>query len=300
MRTRDAAWLAAAAALSLGACHRDPRCGPAQDRSVLACVGDDAVRRGEAQEFLRDAEYVAGSARPQDPRALATEKAIRLRLFANEAKRRGLAPAGGGAASVTTLAQALVADEAQKRGISRDTVTEQDARKFYDEHPEAFGQIDEVELQAIVVADPDAAERIYGEAVGADEARFAELVAKHSEDAASKAKRGMLAPIHAERGADRELLKLGLSLRRAGALGGPVKAADGRYYVARVVAAPVSRLPTFDEQARAKAKNIVAFERTEALKLELAESLRKSTSVRTFEDAIAALAPAAAASASKP
>jgi len=293
MRGREALAFAALSLLS-PACRRAPvaRCQPLPDKSVVACVGDDAVRRGEAQEFLRDPEWIPGSAKLPDAKSLAVDKAIATRLLAGEAKRRGLQPPAGVPSTPATLSRALLTDEAKKRNLNRDAISEEDAKKFYDEHPEAFGQLDEVTLQAVIVASGDKAEGVYREAKDADEAKFAALVTKYSEDEPSKKLRGVLPPIHASEGADRELLKLGLTLRRVGAIGGPVKAADGRYYVVRVLEAPIIRRPPFDEQSRAKAKNILVFERMRKVEEELVTALRGSAVIRRFDDAIAALEPA--------
>jgi hypothetical protein len=297
MHIRYLASFVATALVSLGLidCTPEPRCHPAADGSIVACVGDDAVTKSEAQEFLREPEWEPGSAQLPDANKIAVDKAIRRTLLAQEAKRRNLPVPNGVPRKAAALAQALLTDEASKRSISRDAVSDQDARRFYDERPEAFGQIDEVRVQAIIVASPTKAEQIYREAQSANEDQFSALVAKYSEDTPSKEKRGELPEIRASRGTDRELLKLALTLRRAGKIGGPIKANDGRYYVMRVIAAEVGRIPPFDEQSMAKAKNIIVFEKKEALAAELAVDLRKKAAIRSFDDAIAALQPASPA-----
>jgi hypothetical protein len=298
MRTREAsvaqgvAFLVLLSLIAAPGCKR-ARCGPAPDNSVVACVGDEPVGRGEAREFLREADYAPGSATLSDPAVAAVEQAVRLRLLAQEARRRGLAPPKGAPASPAVLAQVLLADELARRGFERDRVSPEEARRFYDEHPDAFGQVDGVHMQAIVVADAGKAEQAYREAQGADEARFAQLAERLSEDATSRASKGEIPPVHASKGADRALLRLGLSLRRKGAIGGPVKADDGRFYVVRIQEVELTRVLPWEEQAQAKARNIIVFEHKEALSRELVASLSKTTPVRRFSGAFAALrAPA--------
>jgi hypothetical protein len=302
MRVRDL-WLLVAVVASTAcglSCKSgekvEEKCHAVSDGSVLACVGDDPIRRAEAQEFLAPAEWIPGSATMQDPRPVAVDKAIDMHVLAIEAKRRGL----GSGASVAALAQLVIADEKKKRGISRDNVTDAEARQFFDDHPEAFGEIDSVRVQAIVVTDPKTAEAAYAEAKGLDEDGFAALVAKYSEDEPSKAKRGELPPIEAVKGTDRTLLTLVLGLRSKGSLGGPVKADDGRYYVVRVLDSHLSHVSSFDDQSMAKAKNILVFEQTQAMSTALVATLRASVVIRTFADAIAALEPPTPTAAATP
>ncbi|MBI2394208.1 MAG: peptidyl-prolyl cis-trans isomerase [Deltaproteobacteria bacterium] len=285
-RLRD---LCVVALLLVAAACRRERCGPAADKSVVACVGDDAVRTGDARELLREPWWTPGSATLPDPRRNAVDEAIRLRLLAQEALRRGVAPAPGVPKTAAALAQALIADEARRRGLSREAVSDEEARRFYDEHPEHFGQIDELRLHAVITSDPQKAEQAYEAAKGADEKRFSEIVAEFSEDEPSKAKGGDLGVVRASKFADRALLMLGLALRRPGSIGGPIKAADGRYYVVRLTDVEITKLPAFDEQTKSKAKNVIVHERKEAAIAELVTQLKSRTPIRIFDDAVAAL-----------
>ena len=275
--------------LSLANCGQSSRCHAMPDHSVIACVGDMPVTRSEVLEFLREPQWVPGSAKKQDPRQPAVEKAIKRALLANEANRRALPVASGVPRKPAALSLALLTDEAVKRNITREAVSDEEARRFYDERPDAFGQLDEIKMQAIIVSTPEKAEQVFKAAQNADETRFVQLVEQYSEDAASKANKGELPAIHASRTADRELLTLGLSLRRVGLIGGPVLAADGRYYVVRITEANLTRIPPYNEQSEAKAKNIIVFEKKEALSKELASRLMTQVTVQTFNDAVAAL-----------
>jgi hypothetical protein len=286
MRTR---LLWAALSLFCG-CRRDP-CRAAPD--VLACVDGAALTLAEVQEFVRPLEWMAGIAARPDPRIQALDRAIRAHLFAAEARRRALPIAAGlPAGSLAVLAQALIADELLRHGIDRERVPEAEARRYYDEHPESFGQIDEFRAQAIVVADPALAERVYREALGADEAAFGALARRYSTDEPSRAKNGDYGVIHAIRESDPELLALGLGLRRAGAIGGPVRGRDGRYYLLRVTEAPVHAVPPWGALTLAKARNLIVRQRRNAALDALATRLRAHARVRIFEPVLSQLEPA--------
>lgn len=267
------------------------KCNPLADKSVIACVDDEPISKVEVATRIRTAEWVPGSAKKPDAARVALDEAIRAQLLAKEAKRRKLKlPIDAPPANASWML-ALRDDESRVRNISRASVSDAEARKYYDEHPEAFGQIDEATLQAIIVRDPSAGERAYTEAQGADEAKFAELAKRLSEDVESREKGGSIGEIRASRGADRELLRLALTLRRKGAIGGPVQAADGRWYVVRIASAPVEKIPPWAEQSREKARNILIHERQEAALKELADRFVKAADVRVFDDALAALSP---------
>jgi hypothetical protein len=273
-----------------GGCKRTT-CQPAPDGHVLACVEGDAVTVAEVQGYVRMPEWVPGRATLPDPRRTALDEAIRAHLFAAEARRRMLpVPPGSLADSVAVRAQALIADELARHGISRDAVPEAEAKRYYDEHPEGFGQIDEFRIQAVVVADPSLAEHVYDEAKGADATRFGELARRYSIDEASKANNGDYGVIHAIPEADPALLALGLTLREVGAVGGPVRGRDGRYYVVRMTDAPVQAIPPWGPAMLAKARNLIVRRQRDAALDELAARLRTTTSVRVFDEGLAKLA----------
>lgn len=290
MRTELA--LAVALAAAAGGCKPAHRCNARPDHSVIACVDDEPVSRSEVAARMRGPEWVPGSSKKPDPARVALDEAIRAHLLAAEAKRRKLKLPMDAPPVPASWMLALRDDEARVRGVSRASIGDEEARRYYDEHPEAFGQIDEATLQAIIVSDPLAAERAYAAAKGADEARFAELARTLSEDAASRDKGGSIGEIRASRSADRELLRLALGLRRKGAIGGPVQAADGRWYVVRVVSAPVEKILPWGEQALEKARNILIHERLEAALNEIAARAQKGAEVRVFDAEVATLSPA--------
>ncbi len=288
-----------AAALLLGtlggavACRHTPSkatstCKQDAASSVVACVDDTVIRKDEVSAFVREPTWTPGVAALPDPRRAALDEAIRLHLFAQEARARKLAPASGApAGSPQGIAQALMQSELAARGLGRDSVSDDEAKRWFDDHPEAFGEIDDVHVQAIVLRDPRLAEQVWAKAKGADRDAFAALATAYSIDEPSKAKGADFGWIHAGRDADRTLLGLVLGLRRPGSIGGPVRAADGRWYVLRILEAPLEHQTPWGELAKAKAKNLLARERQRVALDALEASLRSRATIVVFDDALA-------------
>jgi hypothetical protein len=130
--------IAASAWLCVGCSRR--HCQEQSDGSVVACVDDAAVSPRDVQESARETALSPSAAKEADPAKAALELAIRRQLFAAEARRRKLtAPAGAPADTPAALAQALVLAEVERLRLKRDAISDEEARRFYEEHRELFG-----------------------------------------------------------------------------------------------------------------------------------------------------------------
>ena len=255
-------------------------CGPRP--GVVACVDDTPVTAASAREHLRPPRTVPGKAAPIDPHTDAVDAAIRVELFAAEARRRGL---GDRRARTAVLNQALIADERARQRLAPADVTDPAIDALLQATPGRVAKIEGVHVRAIYLADAATAEAVYAQAVGLDDAGFAALARARSQDpsAANGGDLGVLDDDHSPI----ELVRAATPLAEAGALTGPVALADRRFVILRAVA--VSVRPEPPEQLRPRAREYLA-RQAEVVALDaLAAQLERARRVRRFPDAFAAL-----------
>jgi peptidyl-prolyl cis-trans isomerase C len=252
---------------------------------VVACVDDTAVVAATAREHLRPPLAIPGKAAPADPQAAAVDAAIRVELFAAEARRRGLAR---GAARAAVLNQALIADERVRQHLAPADVTDAAVDALLAATPGRVAKIEGVHVRAIYLGDAATAEATYAQAVGLDDAGFAALAQARSRDP-SAAAGGDLGTIDDDH-SPIELVRATTPLAEAGALTGPVALADGRYVILRAITVAVRAEPP--EQLRPRAREYLAHQAEVVALDELAARLERAHRVRRFPDAFAALTAA--------
>jgi len=263
-------------------------CGAKPDHSVIACVGDEAVGRSEVSVYVRKPLPVPGKARLPDPRMAATEAALRVRLFAREAKRRGLHVSASTSAAIRRgrLNRALIVDELKRRGISAAAVTDAEAGGRYKARPGRFNKIHRAYCRAIFVRDAATAEAVYKRVKGADDARFASVAREVSVDP-SAADGGDIGEIHRP-GIDPDVRTLGNTLHAVGEIGGPVELLDRRFVILLVSRLEMTVRP-FAGQVVAMVKNAMVHERSEVALDELYRRLRAKANIRVFAAAVKTL-----------
>ncbi len=262
-----------------------PTCRHPTDGSIVACVDGVAVTRSSATEFLEAPWWIPGSPTLPDPRRVAVDRAIRLHLFAAEAKRRGLALPAGAPDVAASWSQSLVADEARARGLTRETISDDEAKRHYEVNAESFNQIDELGAQLLAFTDAAAATQAWPEASKADAARWKVLATTLPDSDAAKSKSGERRIVAAS-DEDRQLLKMALTLRKAGAVGGPFQAGDGLWYLMRIDRSPIEHPRALDEVLRVTVKNALLDGRKRRALDGLEASLRGKARIEIYEDAL--------------
>ncbi|HHY33594.1 MAG TPA: foldase [Firmicutes bacterium] len=122
------------------------------------------------------------------------------------------------------------------------TVTDDEIKKYYDEHKDDFKESDQIRARHILVKDENTAKEIQKElANGAD---FAELAKTKSEDTATKDKGGDLG--YFQKGAMDPAFEKAAFALKVGETSGPVKSSFG-YHIIRVEDRKPERIPPLEE-----------------------------------------------------
>ena len=261
--------VAIALLLALGACSAERRCEARDDHTVVACLDGSPVGASEVAVHLDPAA-------PDRRRAL--DDALRIRVFAAEAARRGLGadlPAASAEQRRAMLHQALIADEAVRQGAVPAAIDDDEARRHYEAHPGDFNKITATTCRGIFVDDAARAEQLARELAGATDE---ELAAAGGVD---------LGEMHRP-GVDPALIRLANDLRATGAIGGPVVAADGRHVILRATAIEMEIKP-FDEAVARQVKNRLAHDREQAALDALFARLRSRHQIDVLDAELAAL-----------
>lgn len=193
---------------------------------MAACVDGEPIAAASVDALVR-APVIPIDAPRAEPRRRALDELIRARLFAREARRRGLA--GGGDAE---LSQALIAAELKTAASQRDAITDAEARAFFDAHPEDFVKVEGVQVQALVVTEASRADALASKAWGSTSEAFGALVAAESIDS-SKSMAGDLGVVDEHSARDEAVIRAALALRRPGQVSGPVVDAKGQWWLLR-------------------------------------------------------------------
>jgi hypothetical protein len=260
-------------------------CVRATDGSTVACVDGVPLSREQVSSFAEAPWWEPGSSTLPDARRAAVDKAVTTALFAAEAKRRGLTLAAGAPNAMASWSLALRADETKKKNLVRESIADDEAKKFYFAHLERFNQIDKVRARVVVFDDPKLGEQIYRDAAAGDDEAFKALVRKHSIDEPTRAKDGEREVI-ASGDEDHELLKMVLTLRKAGTIGGPFKLEAGHWCVVRVLDAPIENVKKLDPTLLLAVKSAMLDDRLREVLDALATELRKGAKIEIYDEAI--------------
>jgi len=191
------------------------------------------------------------------------------------------------------LERQMLASEAQRRDVvDKISVTEAEARTYYDSHQQDFTTPSEITLREILIEVPatdrgvnvaeDDAARAEAEQVRkqllADEP-FARLAAEHS-DAASKANGGLIGPIKRDELA--EALQSLLDKMQVGELTDVLRTQRG-YQILKLESRTETRIRSFDD-ARSDISNRVAGEKSTNERMKYLERLRTQATITWRND----------------
>jgi len=162
---------------------------PAQAREVLARVGDETITLGDfAERLAAQSPYLRARFNSPERRREMLDDMIRFELLVQEAERLGL-DRDPAVARVQTqaLVDELLRTEVDAR-LSRDSITDADARAFYDAHATEWNQPEQVRASHLRFADRGAAQRalVAVRAAPNDTELFRRLAREQSNDEATR------------------------------------------------------------------------------------------------------------------
>jgi len=268
---------------------------PEDARKVLAKVDGTTISLGEfADRINQQSPYLRARYNSPERRREFLDNLIRFELLAQEAERRGY---GNDPEVQRTLKQVMI-QRLMKQDfedkVKVESISEEDMRKYYDEHRDEYHKPEQVRASIILVKDRAKAERLLREIQSkAGDARFFRQTAQEqSEDNETKARGGDLRYFSrpSERRADEppvpaEVATAAFELSSVGDVAANlVKAGTGNYIV-KLTGKRKALDRSFDE-VRRTIQNRLWRERRQAEIERFVEDLRKQANVRVHEDVL--------------
>lgn len=246
-RTVRSGAAALAAALLLGGCAATP------DPSVLATVDGTEITADAVAERLDGGtvqDYVwTDSAGPGQLARDAVDEAVRDTALAAAARDEGLE----GSSQSELLSKLLVRERAEHPELEAASVTENEARAWFEEHSADFAHVERAEVVWIAVDDAGTARRAY-EAWLDDPSTDPGSLGLGDDDAWGEAVVGHDAEIHVM------VERIVNAVRTEGGTGLDLDADTGRWWLVRVDSLEFDE-PAWDEVLSGRVRTAVAFER---------------------------------------
>jgi len=192
-------WVVLAGGMVAGGCDHTRAREPAAEGEVIARIGDRRITGDELQrEISSRPTHVREQLRKPQARQALVEDMVRFEVLAAEATRLGYDkdPEVQRGFKQQMILQ-LVRKEVDEKNAQ--AIDDREIERYYRAHPHEFRTAERVRAMAVVVTDRAVADRVAREARAArkpdmteDVNAFRALVARHSEDPATKARGGEL------------------------------------------------------------------------------------------------------------
>jgi peptidyl-prolyl cis-trans isomerase C len=190
---------------------------------VVITVGDFQSRINQQSPYVR-ARYTSVERKKEF-----LDNLVRFEVLAKEAQHRGL---DKDAEVVRTMKQVMIQkllkDEFDKFKV--EDITDDDAKKYFESHPEEFNKPEEARAALILVKDAATAKKVLADPriKGVDNQGFRNLVNEFSQDQATKERGGDLRYFDAaSKEVPKEIIDASFNLANIGDTSEPVKTAQG-------------------------------------------------------------------------
>jgi len=259
-----------------------PSTKPQAALDALAEVNGIPVHR---EEFLRYAEpYPESLKASRSGLERVLQSYVDNLLLEQEAHRRGLDREAEYLAKVENYRRNLLQNTLlQREAGDQNDISEDEARAWYQAHPEQFDHPERVHLRHILVDDEKLARELKVRLARGES--FEKLARQYSQDRASRSRGGDLGVF--SRRQRPELAEAAFALTKPDQVAGPVKTSRGYHLIQLVRRLPASK-ETF-EQARQSLLGRLRAARRQETKRKLLEKLRSTARLRVNQQALEAL-----------
>jgi peptidyl-prolyl cis-trans isomerase C len=250
---------------------------------VVITLGDFQDRINKQSPYIR-ARYTSLERKKEF-----LDNLIRFEVLATEAKKRGL---DQDPEVVRTMKQVMIQKLMKVEFDTRvkpEDVTEDEMKKFYDEHSSEYNKPEEVRVSAVILKDKATADKVAGLAKGQqgqDNKGFRDLVTQYSTDDETKQRGGDLRYFdQSTTEVPKEVVEASFKLEKTGDVAGPI-AAGKVFYVIKQTGRRKALTKTYDEVKRQIQNRIYRDKRTKAME-DFVTGLRDKAKVVVHDDALA-------------
>jgi peptidyl-prolyl cis-trans isomerase C len=261
---------------------------PEDLQETLAKIDDVVITVGEFQDRInKQSPYVRARYTSMERKKEFLDNLVRFEVLAKEAQKRGM---DKDAEVVRTMKQVMIQkllkDEFDK--IKPEDISDADAKKYYDAHPEEFNKPEEVRASSILVKDEPTAKKVLADAriKGVDNQGFRNLVAQYSTDAATKDRGGDLRYFDAaSKEIPKNIVDATFKLTTIGENSPPVKTDQG-WVVLKLTGRRKALVRTFDEVKTTIKNRLYRDKRQESMEA-FVKNLRDKSNIKIDEGKLA-------------
>ncbi len=204
------------------------RTATADQKTQLAKVDDVVITVADFQDRInRMSPYIRSRYGSLEKKREFLDTLVKFEVLVKEAQRRGLDKDPD---VQRTMKQVMIEKLVEGEFGKPVDVSDADAKRYYDAHPEEFNQPATVRVTSILVKDKATAEKVLADVrvKGVDNEGFRKLVAQYSIDETTKDRGGDLRYFdEKERGMPHELVAAAFNLSTVGENSTPIKGAQG-------------------------------------------------------------------------
>lgn len=260
-------------------------------KQVLARIGKETITVGAfADEINRKSPYLRARYESLDRRKSLLQNIVRRELLAEEAARRGLDKDPDVQRTMKQVMIQKLLAKVYKERVESKGVTDEELKKFYQDHFKEYNKPEQVRISIILVKDKAAADKVLAEANKAkgNMRVWRELVRKYSQDKVSKIRGGDLRYFDAQTTrVAKPLVEAAFKLGKPGQITGPIKTDKG-WYVIRLTHRRKAFKRTLEEVKDQITQRILRQKRSAAIKAFI-EELRKKAKIKVYDNELASL-----------
>lgn len=267
---------------------------------VLAKVGDRVITLGDyAATLERMDQFERLRYQSPDRRRQLLDEMIQVELLAQEAARRGLDKRPETQERIRIILRNEVLKRLRRDVPGPETVTEADARKYYEKHRDDFREPERRRAAVIVLGDQAKAKGLLSQAIKATPMQWGKLVLEHSlEKPAAPSPTaplelagdlGIVSAPGVERGANERVPKAVrealFKIAKVGEVHDAVVEDGGKFYIVRLIGKTDARDRPFKEAERSIRVSLVQ-ENIRAAEEKLEKELREKYPVKIDDEAL--------------